>query len=319
MLDQKELILLGKGDVIEHFLLIRKCEIKVSRQNKTYVNLELGDSSATMPSNLWENFDRLLPSLKVGEVIFINGVIEDYQGNLQIRIENIRLKKNSERISAQDFLPSSKRNKNEMKSELIARINLISNNYLKELLLNIFDETALEKFSQAPAGKSWHHSYLGGLLEHSLEIIKICDLVSTFHSEINKDLLTAGAILHDYGKIVELTYESSFEYSDIGKLLGHISICAIMVNEKISEISGFPEDLKTNLLHLILSHQGKLEQASPVVPKTLEAIVLYHADELSAKANAYKLALKSELKQDSYWTKFITLISTDLHKHNLNQ
>ncbi len=148
----------------------------------------------------------------------------------------------------------------------------------------IFNEDNMRRFSNAPAGKAWHHSYIHGLIEHTLEIIKICDLMCDIHPEINRDLLIAGAMMHDYGKIEEIKFESSFEYSDKGKLIGHIVLSAFAVQENAAKIPGFPEEIKNCLLHIVLSHQGKLEYASPVVPKTIEAIALYQADELSAKS-----------------------------------
>ena len=159
---------------------------------------------------------------------------------------------------------------------------------------------------------------LHGLLEHTLEIIKICDLMCDIHPEINRDILICGAMLHDFGKTEELSYEPVFEYTDKGKLLGHIVISAMLVNEEAKKIKDFPEALKVCLLHVILSHQGKLEYASPVVPKTLEAIALYQADELSAKVNAYKYAILKEQKIDSRWTKYINLVSTELFNHGLS-
>jgi 3'-5' exoribonuclease len=175
-----------------------------------------------------------------------------------------------------------------MKREFKNRVDSISNSFLKKLISSIFNSSTLESYTKAPAGKSWHHSYLSGLLEHTLEIIKICDLMCDIHPEVNRDLLVCGAIMHDFGKIEELTFDSVFDYSDKGKLIGHIVISAMEINEKAGRISGFPEDLKHQLIHLVLSHQGKLEYASPVLPKTLESIILYQADELSAKTNAYK-------------------------------
>ncbi|MEJ2617710.1 MAG: HD domain-containing protein, partial [Ignavibacteriaceae bacterium] len=198
------------------------------------------------------------------------------------------------------------------------RLESISDSRLKTLLEIIFDEDNFKKFSYAPAGKAWHHSYIHGLLEHTLEIIKICDLMCDIHAEINRDLLIAGAMMHDFGKTEELSYDSAFEYTDKGKLVGHIVISAMKINEEAKQIPGFPEDLKDCLIHLILSHQGKLEYASPVVPKTIEAIVLYHADELSAKTNAYKRAIKSGTINDNKWTKFISLASTDLFNHGIS-
>src|SRR3989337_2262211 len=209
MLSQSDIITLNKGDALDHFLIVKKCELRTSKTNKQFLALELADKSISLNSNMFESF------------------------------------------------------------------------------------------SLAPAGKSWHHSYVHGLLEHTLEIVKICDLMSDSHPEINRDLLVCGAILHDFGKIEELSFDTAFEYTDKGKLIGHIVIGAMIVEEKIKEIKDFPEDLKNCLIHLILSHQGKLEHASPVVPKTLEAIALYHPDELSAKVNAYKNAIATELKTDS--------------------
>jgi 3'-5' exoribonuclease len=167
-----------------------------------------------------------------------------------------------------------------------------------------------------PAGKAWHHAYIHGLLEHTLEIIKICELTATFHKEVNRDLLIAGALLHDFGKTEELSDTADFGYTDKGKLLGHIVIAAMEVEKAVMKIPDFPEDLKNRLEHLILSHQGKLEFASPVVPKMLESIILYHADELSAKANAYKNAILEQSGCKSSWTTYIRLAETDLYIPN---
>jgi 3'-5' exoribonuclease len=193
----------------------------------------------------------------------------------------------------------------------------IENSDLKNLIKNIFSEERFAKYTTVPAGKMWHHGYISGLIEHTLEIIRICDLMCDIHPQINRDLLVCGAMLHDFGKIEELSFEPVFEYTDKGKLLGHIVIASMIVNDEINKISDFPENLKNNLLHLILSHQGKLEYASPVVPKTLEAITLYQADELSAKVNAYKNVIANEIKPGSNWTKFISLAGTDIHSHGL--
>lgn len=317
MLDQIELIKLQKGDKVDHFLLVRKSEIRNTKTNKNYLYLELGDQSTFLNANIWDNFNDIAPQLNAGEIVKVVGIIEEYQNTLQIRIENLRLKKPSEQIFPIDFLPKSSRNYIEMKNEFFQRINKIDNNFLKELLLKIFDDDNFKKFSFVPAGKSWHHSYIHGLLEHTLEIVRICDLIADIHPEINRDLLICGAMLHDFGKIEELSFDPVFEYTDKGKLHGHIVIAAMFVNEEINKINDFPENLKNNLLHIILSHQGKLEYASPVVPKTLEAITLYHADELSAKVNAYKNIIANEIKNGSSWSKFLSLAGTDVHSHKI--
>ena len=317
MLSQTDLTKLVKNDTVDHFLLIRNIEVKTARNGSNYLNLEIGDRSLSVNSNVWDNFDSIYRNFKVGDIVKIKGTMDEYRGAPQINISSIKPVAESDNISISDFLPKSKRDPEKMKEEFFDRIEKISDSNLKSLIKMIFDEENFNKFFISPAGKSWHHAYVHGLIEHTLEIIRICDLMCDIHSEINRDLLISGAMMHDFGKTEELSVDASFNYTDKGKLLGHIVISAMIINEAIKRLPDFSEELKNNLLHIVLSHQGKLEFASPVVPKTLEAITLYQADELSAKVNAYKNALSSEIKGDNKWTRFITLASTDLYKHNL--
>ncbi len=316
MINQPELATLVKNDRVDHFLLIRKIELRSTKKSSDYLYTELGDKSTSLNANIWEGFTELAAKAKVGDVVKVKGTIEEYQGSLQIRVASIRLAGEKDNVQPRDFLPVSKRNPEEMKKEFNQKLKSVSSNYLKKLLPEIFNEKRFELFAEAPAGKAWHHAYIHGLIEHTLEIIKICELMCEFHQELNRDLLIAGAMLHDIGKIEELSFNSAFEYTDKGKLVGHIVIAANLVRDEIKNIQGFPPELENNLIHLILSHQGKLEHASPVVPKTAEAIALYQADELSAKVNAYKNVIEAELKTGSNWTKFIQLADTDLHKFN---
>jgi 3'-5' exoribonuclease len=279
--------------------------------------MDVGDKSLTLNANIFDNIEALADILKCGRVVKISGIIDEYQGMKQIKVAAVKPAAAEDNVNPDDFLPRSQRNIFEMQHEFLNRINSISDYYLNTLMKRIFNEQNLRKFSLAPAGKMWHHSYIHGLIEHTLEIIKICDLMCDIHPEINRDLLISGAMMHDFGKTEELTFDSSFKYSDKGKLLGHIVISAMLVNEEAGKISGFPEDLKTCLLHIILSHQGKLEYASPVVPKTIEAIALYQADELSAKVNAYKNALSTQMKSEGKWTNFLNLAATDLFNHGI--
>ena len=316
MLDQTELIKLKKGDAVNHFLLLKKSELKLTKQNKQYLFLELGDKSTALSANMWDNFSDIYSNLKTGDMVKVSGSIDEFQGTPQIKIISVRMATPKDGVSVSDFLARSKRNIEEMKTELFSRIAKFNNRYLKMLMEQIFNENNFAKFSSAPAGKSWHHSYLSGLLEHTLELIKICDLMCSIHPEINRDLVVSGALMHDFGKTEELSYSSVFEYTNRGKLIGHIVISAMIINEECKKIIGFPDDLKDSLLHIILSHQGKLEFASPVIPKTLEAITLYQADELSAKVNAYKSAL-AEVKEIGKWTRYLPLASTDLFNHGI--
>lgn len=316
MLNQTDLIMVQKGDLINHYLLLKKCEIKLTKSNKQYLSLELADKTRSLTANIWENFSKMFTEIKTGDIVKVTGSMDDYLGVPQIKIISIKTADPADKISPADFLARSKRNVEEMKNELIARIQKINDSKLMMLMDLFFNEKNLLKFTSAPAGKYWHHSYLNGLLEHSLELIRICDLMCDIHPEINRDLVICGALMHDYGKTEELSFDSSFEYTTRGKLIGHIVISAMLINEGCRKIPDFPDDLRDCLLHIILSHQGKLEFASPVIPKTLEAITLYQADELSAKVNAYKSAL-SEIKEKGKWTKFLPLASTDLFNHGI--
>ena len=313
MINQKDLKDIATGEELILFLMVNKCEIKTAKNGKQYLNLELRDKSTLLPAKVWGNFEELALELKEGKLVKVAGVIEEFNNSPQIRVDKIRLANDKDEVSNDDFLPKSIRNLDEMIDEFNKIIESINNRFLKELLNKIFTGGNFEKFIRTPAGKGWHHAYLHGLLEHTLEIIRICDLMCSIHPEINRDLLLSGALLHDFGKTEELTYDATFDYSDKGKLIGHIIIGAMIVEKTTFSIPNFPEELKDQLIHLVLSHQGKLEFASPVEPKTLEAIVLYQADELSAKTNAYKYAIEADKNKGGKWTRFLHLANTALY------
>ncbi len=313
MIDQKELNNFSIGEELTLFLIVSKSEVKTAKNGKPYLNLELRDKSAALPAKVWEKIDSIKDSVKEGAIVKVQGLIEEFNGAPQIKIDRIRLAQETDNVSAEDFLPRSKRPLEIMLNELNGIIGSVQNPFLSRILKIIFTTDNLEKYTRTPAGKAWHHAYLHGLLEHTLEIVRICDLMCSIHPEINRDLLICGALLHDFGKTEELTYDSVFDYSDKGKFIGHIMIGALKVEQAASSILDFPSLLKDQLVHLILSHQGKLEFASPVEPKTLEAIVLYQADELSAKTNAYKSAIEAEKNKNSTWTKFLPLANTSLY------
>ncbi len=313
MLNQKGLNEYSPGEEITLFLIVNKYEVKTAKNGKAYINLELRDKSLVIPAKIWDNVEKYSDKLKAGAVVKAAGQIEEYLGSSQMRIDKLRLAELSDNVKPEDFLPHSNRPLNVMINELNENINSVGNPYLNKLIKIILSTDNLEKYIKAPAGKGWHHAYIHGLLEHTLEIIKICDLMYSFHPVINRDLLICGALLHDFGKTEELTFDSVFDYSDKGKLIGHIMISAFEIEKTASSIPDFPVELKNQLIHIVLSHQGKLEFASPVEPKTLEAIVLYQADELSAKSNAYKYAIAADKNKEGNWTRFLPLANTSLY------
>jgi 3'-5' exoribonuclease len=312
MLKQDELSEIRSGEPINHFLLLTKFEEKTTRAGKSYLDLELGDKSVRLPAKMWDNINQAKQNLDAGIIVKVSGTMDTFNEQFQIKVDKIRAVKKGDNVDIEDLMPKSIRDINEMKSEMNGFIDSVNDKHLNQLLKLILSGEYFEKYIRVPAGKAWHHAYVHGLLEHTLEIIKICDLMCSFHEELNHDLLITAAILHDFGKTEELSTNATFDYTDKGKLIGHIVIAAIHIEKNAGQIDGFPEDLKNQLIHLVLSHQGKLEHASPVEPKTVEAIALYHADELSAKTNAYKQAVYSEKVGESNWTRFLPLAGTSL-------
>jgi len=310
MLNQQNLNEYSVGEDAQLFLLLTKVEKKTTRTGKEFLNLELRDISGTISAKMWDGFEVFFHSAGEGKITKVDCKFDEYNGAPQLIINRIRLTNESDGVSHSDFLPRSERDFDEMKKEWNDIVDEITNNHFQLLIQKIFDEETKEKYFNVPAGKAWHHAYIHGLLEHTLEIIKICKTACDIHPELNRDLIIAAAILHDFGKVEELTYKTNFDYTDKGKLVGHIVIAAMRIEEKTKEIPEFPETLKNQLIHLVLSHQGKLEHASPVIPKMPEAVVLYHADELSAKSNAYLNVAKNDRQGDSNWTSFIRLAET---------
>ncbi|MBK7105479.1 MAG: HD domain-containing protein [Ignavibacteriae bacterium] len=318
MLNQTKLNQLKNQDKLEHFLLMTSISLKSAKTGKNFLDMELRDDTVSLNAKMWNGFENFAGNAKPGSIVKVLGSVDEFNNQLQIKVEKIRIADKNDKIAIDDFLPKSKRDFAEMESEFKTILNSIKSKYLTQLLKNIFTEENFNKYKKVPAGKSWHHAYISGLLEHTLEIIKICELMCKFHSEANRDLLLTGAILHDFGKIEELDFTTGFDYTDKGKLIGHIVIAANIIENESKKIENFPEELKNQLLHIVLSHQGKLEFASPVIPKTLEAIILYHADELSAKANAYKNAILSEKRSGNSWTKYLPLAETSLYLKDVN-
>lgn len=185
----------------------------------------------------------------------------------------------------------------------------VTNPYLQKLLSSILeDEKLAGKLKLAPGGKLWHHSYVGGLLEHTLKVVEFCEKASELYELVDRDLLVAGALIHDIGKIYSYSLSGFIDYTDEGRLLGHIVSGDELVSQKIAAIEGFPESLALELRHLVLSHQGELEFASPVVPQTLEAIILYYADEIDAKAGAFTQIIQREKSPGKKWSDWVPLI-----------
>jgi 3'-5' exoribonuclease len=272
------------------------------------------DRTGELEARVWEDAEEISKIFNKDDVVYVKGYVIEYQGGLQINVTGIRSLSERE-FSLRDYLPSSERDPEEMINELDGIVSAIEDKHLKRLLKDFFkDPDVRKRFMLAPAAKTMHHPYLGGLLEHVLSMCGLIERIRGHYRDIFWDLVTAGAILHDIGKIYELTYDRSIGYTDEGRLLGHITIEMGMIDERIKRIPDFPEKLALLFKHMILSHHGELEFGSPKRPKTPEALVLSFLDDLDAKVTAMQMLIKEQTGPDPNWTPFNRLFERFIYK-----
>jgi len=306
-MDKKFISELSPGETLVSCFAVRKKQIR-SYNGNPFLVLELGDRTGRTEAVLWEDFQQVNEQIQPGDVVKVKGLVVNYREQIQIKLEKIRKARQSE-FDPADFLDQSEENSEELFQRLLAKTETIRNQYLKAAVKScLLDQSLSAKLRQAPAAKLWHHAYLGGLLEHTLSVVEICETAAKQHPLVDRDLLIAGALLHDIGKVEAYNWTTFIDYSDIGRLEGHIVIGERMVRERIKNIPQFPEELKMQLSHLILSHHGSLDNGSPVVPMTLEAIILYYADEMDSKAAAFSQIIRKEGKTGRRWSDWIGLI-----------
>jgi 3'-5' exoribonuclease len=208
------------------------------------------------------------------------------------------------------FLPASEQSTDSLFEEFREVVSTVQNRYLRRLLdLLLEDSSLVENLKTTPGGKLWHHAYVGGLLAHTLKVTEICEKAAGMYDLVDRDLLITGALVHDIGKIQAYSAKGFFDYTDEGRLVGHIVSGDQLIDGKIQMVDGFPPNLALRLRHLILSHQGQLEFASPVVPKTIEAVILHYADEMDAKADAFAHIIKTQKAKGKRWSEWVNLIN----------
>lgn len=253
-----------------------------------YLALILADKTGTMEARMWEEFADALTNCNEGCYVKVQGQISKYQGKFQITLEKMRNAAASE-VDAADYVPSTKFDVAEMWAELRGCVSDFENQDLKRLVFAFLDDQEIgPAFQAAPAAKKLHHAWLGGLLEHVLTLVRVCRATAAFYPEVDVDLLVAGAILHDIGKVKELSWKNSFGYTIEGQLIGHISIAQGLLREKVSALPDFPDRLRVLVEHMILSHHGRYEFGSPKLPMTPEAVLLSALDDLEAKMQAIR-------------------------------
>lgn len=291
-------------DWVEAIFLVRDKVIGMAKNGKPYLTLKLMDRSGELEGRIWDRVDEFSSQFDRDDFIRVAGKAALYMGKMQLIIQELaRLREDA--VDLADFLPVATRPVAEMVADLKARVAGIGNPSLQSLLQAFLDDKEfLAAYSRAPAAKAMHHVYLGGLIEHSLAVADLADDICRRYPGLNRDLLIAGALLHDVGKVAELRYARSFEYTDVGKLLGHIVIGVEMVEEKLRALPDFPPELGILLKHLLLSHHGQYEYGSPKRPKTLEAVILNFIDDLDSKINGVRTHLGKEADSDSSWTQY---------------
>jgi 3'-5' exoribonuclease len=302
------------GEKINELFLVTEKNMAFSQRGAPYLNIRLKDKTGEVEAKIWENAIEWDKVFKKGDVIQAQGGAVSFKNTIQITITGLR-KVGDADISLAEYLPVAKEGIDEMFADLMTFIEQIQTPYLRTLLHGFFhDEKITVLFKKAPAAKGFHHVYIGGLLEHTLSVIRLLEQVTHHYQGVNRDLLITGGILHDIGKIYEYSYDSIFDYSDQGRLVGHIVIGIEMLDAKIASIGDFPEHVAMELRHLILSHHGTYEFGSPKRPKTLEALIVHHIDDLDAKVNAFQEFIEDSSNDDSHWTPFHKLFERFIYK-----
>ena len=289
------------GETIRSFYLVKQRQVKKTRAGKDYLDLVLQDKTGTVNGKVWDNTDTYIDLFTEGDIIKIEADAGEYLNAVDLNIRRIRVPAQEENVDWADFMPASPYDISAMESELRNILKTITNPFIDKLA-DAFtaDESFMEQFRSGTASKVIHHPYLGGLLEHTLSVVRIMDFLSGHYEDVDRDILLIGAFLHDIGKLAELSSGPELGYTDTGTLIGHTVLGAEMVRDRIREIPGFPEDLGTLVIHTVLSHQGEYEWGAPVLPMTREAIIIHFADNLDAKQFAARQAVEDSREDGNF-------------------
>lgn len=301
------------GEMIEEIFVLSQKTLSQKRDGGNFLNVVLSDRTGDLKGVVWDNVLQIAADNSSGDYVSVKGTVSEYRGTHQIVVrEMVPLAQGQ--VQPADFLPATRQDVDNMLKRLRRVITTVATGPIKTLLEAFFeDETFVQKFKTAPAAKKMHHAFIGGLLEHTLSMALLTERIAPHYIGIDRDLLMAGAILHDIGKIEELQYQHMFDYSDEGRLLSHIVIGVRLIEQKIETISDFPSQQAMLLKHLIVSHHGSREFGSPEVPKTLEAVLLHHIDEIDSKINAIRDFMAADDGGEA-WTGYHRLLERHFYK-----
>jgi 3'-5' exoribonuclease len=277
-----------EGETVEDVFLASDKTISQKRDGQSYLRLTLSDKTGSLKGVMWDHADAVRTRFSSGDFVQIKGVASAYQGTLQITIKSLT-KCQPESVEIASFVPATQKDVDVMFDRLKRLAESIQSQWLKALFQEFWsDSDFVQQFKTAPAAKQMHHACIGGLLEHTLSVALLAEKVASHYAGINRDLLLAGAILHDIGKIQEFDYRTTIDYTSAGRLLSHIIIGIHILDEKLDRIGPVPEEDAMLLRHLMVSHHGKKEFGSPEAPKTIEALVLNYVDEIDSKVAAVR-------------------------------
>ncbi len=304
---------LREGGRIQDVYLCKHKQSAVTKNGKNYETVILQDRTGQIDAKIWDPTSEGIGEFEVLDYIYVAGTVSSYNGSLQASLKQVRKADPGEFIPA-DYLPVSKRNTKVMYQELLGYAGSVKNPYLSRLLKAFFveDKEFLQSFARHSAAKTVHHSFVGGLLEHTVSVARMASFIADNYPAVNRDLLLTAALLHDIGKTKELSYFPMNEYTDDGQLLGHITIGAEMIHDKAAKIEDFPELLETELKHCILSHHGEYEYGSPKKPALIEALALNLADNADAKLETMTEALENAGTEA--WLGFNRFFDSNLRK-----
>ncbi len=291
-----------ENETITSFFVVAVKQVRSKKNGELYLSLVLADRSGQLQANMWDNVGDAISAFEQDDFIKAKGIIHKYNGRWQLTVHKIRKLQDSE-IDYSDYLPKTSKDIDQLWRTLCDYVESLQNPWLKSLLKEVpADEARAARYKVAPAAKTLHHAFVGGLLDHVVSLFKLCDLALQNYPQVDRDLLLSGAFLHDIGKLHELTYQRSIAYTTHGQLLGHMIIELEMLHEKIAHVPGFPEELKVLLEHLIISHHGEYEFGSPKLPMFPEALMLHYLDDLDSKMESMRAQFEREADTDTPWT-----------------
>ena len=315
MIEEKKKFIseIAAGDSIGDIFLLAEKAMAHKRDGNPFLNLILADKSGQIKAVVWDNVERIAASAGAGDFVKIGATVSEYRGTLQLVIKTMTAVP-AEAVEPENFLPASTRNVDKMFERLKALTDSLASTSLRSLMDAFWQDGDLVRlFKRAPAAKKMHHAYLGGLVEHTLSMALLADKVAGHYSGIDRDMLIVGAVLHDIGKLRELSYEFSIDYTNEGRLLSHIAIGLEIVNAKIQMVPGFPPEQAALIKHMIVSHHGAREFGSPEPPKTIEAVLLNYIDEIDSRVNAIREFMAAD-DPDASWTAYHRLLERQFYK-----